>query len=131
MPATTPTTLSQTYDAALRRFDRPVPPADKSCHDALRRAVDLINLDGVFFTRIAMLDDGAASLYAGKPSWRELVLVTVRDDDLTAAMHNGGDQAVAALVIEELARTKGCAERAAKVRYLCGKTPAGPAFSAA
>lgn len=127
MPDPIPT-LTETYDAAMRRFDRPQPPAGNTCHDALRRAVDMINLDGVFFARIALLDDGAASLYAGRPSWRELALVTVRDDDLAAAARAGGDRAVAMLVIEELARTHACAVRAAKVRYLCGKPPAGPSF---
>ena len=116
MPDPIPT-LTETYDAAMRRFDRPQPPAGNTCHDALRRAVDMINLDGVFFARIALLDDGAASLYAGRPSWRELALVTVRDDDLAAAARAGGDRAVATLFIEELARTHACAVRAVSTTW--------------
>lgn len=125
-------TLSALYDSAMRRYDRPGTstdtPADKSVHEVLLRAVEMINLDGNFFARVALHNGAAVSLHAGKPSWRELTLVTIPDDDLAAAAHAGGETAVAMLLIERLGRAKAEAERAAMVRYLCGKTPAGPSF---
>lgn len=125
MPATP--TLSSVYDSAMRRYDRPDTPADKSATEVLQRAVEMINLDGHFFIRIAMHDDRAASLYAGKPSWRELTLVTIPHDDL-ATVATGGETAMATLLIERLGRAKAEAERAAMVSYLCGKPPVGPSF---
>lgn len=125
----TPPTLSALYDSAMRRYDRPDMPAGKSIHEVLHRAVEMINLDGNFFVRIAMHDDSAASFYAGKPSWRELTLVTIPNDDL-AAVAAGGAKDMAALLIDRLGRAKAEAERAAMVRYLCGKPPVGPFFQA-
>jgi hypothetical protein len=109
--------LSRTFDDALKRYECARPAAQTDCSPVLQDAIAAINASGDFTARLVLAQSGAVSLYARKTGWREDRLVTLAESDLAAARDA---DAMAVLIVAELAHTLARAQRAAQVKWLLG-----------